>query len=186
MADILAFQKGLVSRLAKVLSAAEERLQELGTDVNRFKTTIKALEQRMLSSSMKVTAHIDNYKAHIENDMALKQAHTQALIDLEARSKVEERNRQSFEQRLETLQKRISAIPGIGSSENAVGSTKLRTKQKCFEDNAVGSTKLSFENNDDITAKPNAKRKYHFENDNSLNGTFRMTLRSQTRRQALH
>jgi len=175
MAGNIEFQKGLLGGLAKVHRIAESnflRLRgSLETKIKALESKIKALESKARVLEMQNVSLKLQIEKHLQEDTDLAQYHQQALTDLMARSNVKEENNQSFEQRLALLEKQLSATARIESSDNAGGTTELRTKGRCSE----------------LDRNPQAKRKYNnnIEHDNSRHGTFGMVLRSQTKGQVI-
>lgn len=177
MADNIEFRNGLIRGLAKVHSRAEsdfEYLREsLETKIKALVTKTKALESKTKALETQNVLLELQIEKHVQEHAKLAESHQQALIDLKARS-VKEGNNQSFEQRLATLEKQLSATARIESSDNAGGTTELRTKLRCFE----------LDRNID---KPKAKRNYNnIEHDNGLHGTFGMVLRSRAKHRVIH
>jgi hypothetical protein len=183
MADNIEFRNHLLSCLAKVHSRAESDFLylrgSLETKIKALVTKTKALESKTKALEMQNVSLELQMEEHVQEHTDLAQAHQQALTDLMATSNVKEENNQSFEQRLATLEKQLSATAPIENSDNAGGITELRTKRRCFE----------LDRNPININKPKAKRNYNnnnIEHDNSLHGTFRMVLRSRTKREVIH
>lgn len=173
MADNIEFRNGLIRGLAKVHSRAESDFEylrkSLETKIKALVTKTKALESKTKALETQNVLLELQIEKHVQEHANLAESHQQALIDLKARS-VKEGNNQSFEQRLATLEKQLSATARIESSDNAGGTTKRR----CYE-------------LDRNTDKPKAKRNYNnIEHDNGLHGTFGMILRSRAKHQKIH
>ncbi len=172
MADNIEFRNDLLRCLAKVHSRAESDFLylrgSLETKIKALVTKTKALESKTKALEMQNVSLELQMEEHVQEHTDLAQAHQQALTDLMARSNVKEENNQSFEQRLATLEKQLSATAPIESSDNAGGTTELRTKRR-NPHNTKAKRNYNNNNNNNI------------EHDNSLHGTFCMVLRSQTK-----
>ena len=184
MADNIEFRfNRLIRGLAKVHSRAEsdfEYLREsLETKIKALVTKTKGLESKTKALETQNVWLKLQIERLVQEHTDLAQSHQQALIEFKARSNVTEGNNQSFEQRLATLEKQLSATARIENSDNAGGITELRTKRRCFE----------LDRDPNNINKPKAKRNYNnnnIEHDNGLHGTFRMVLRSRTKREVIH
>jgi chromosome segregation ATPase len=182
MANNTEFRKRLIHSLAQVHSRAESDFKHLRRSLETnikalvmqseaLKSKAEALESKTETLEMQNLSLELQIEKHVQEHRDLAQSHQQALIDLKARPNVEEENNQLFEQRLATLEKQLSATTRTESSDNAGGTTKLRTKRRCFE----------LDRNPHNIDNPKTKRKYNNIGNDSLHGTFGMVLRSQTK-----